>query len=249
MKKIIISFLFIATTFYVSAQKAKVGGSTGSTTSNTGNSGSTLSNFTNDEAGSAIKEALTKGVSNAVDVVSLKDGYFKNNLIKIPFPPEVKTVETTLRQVGAGKIVDKVVVSLNRAAEDAAKAAKPIFINSIKQLTVTDAMNIVTGSQQDAATNFLKRTTNDQLLQAFKPAIKKSLDKTYATKYWREATTRYNRIPLVKKVNTDLTDYTTRKALDGLFIMIAKEENKIRQDPKAFGSNVIDKVFGGLLGK
>jgi hypothetical protein len=215
----------------------------------TAGSSSSTTKFTEVEAADAIKEALTKGVSNGVDIVSKPDGYFKNQFIKIPFPKEADIVESTLRSVGAGALADKVIESLNRAAEDAAQAAKPIFINSIKQMTVVDAMNIVTGSQQDAATQFLQRTTNNQLVSAFKPAIKNSLDKTYATKYWKEATTRYNKIPFVRKVNTDLPDYTTKKALDGLFYMIAQEEKKIRQNPKAFGSNIIDKVFGSILGK
>lgn len=249
MKTLLLSLAVCFSTVLVYAQR--IGTTSGSNTSNTTtNSGSgLLGNITNDEAGNAIKEVLTKGVSSAVDIVSVKDGYFRNNLIKIPFPKEAEVVESTLRRVGAGQMADRVIESLNRAAEDAAQAAKPILVNSIKQLTVVDAMNIVTGSQQDAATRFLQRTTNEQLVSAFKPAIKKSLDKTLATKYWKEATTRYNKVPMVRKVNTDLTDYTTRKALDGLFVMISKEEEKIRQNPKAFGSNVVDKVFGGLLGK
>jgi hypothetical protein len=210
-------------------------------------SGSSKPKFTEADAAAAIKEALTKGAVNAVNTVGVKDGYFKNQFIKIPFPPEAKAVENTLRQVGAGQLADRVIESLNRAAEDAAQAAKPIFINAIKQLTVTDAINIVTGSQRDAATRFLQRTTTNQLITAFKPAIKNSLDKTLATKYWAEATTRYNKVPFVKKVNTDLPDYTTRKALDGLFYMIAKEEAKIRQNPKQYGSTIIDKVFGAVF--
>jgi hypothetical protein len=247
MKKIFLISLFLLVTITFSiAQKVGTGKSTTNTTTTKSNP---ISNITNDEAGSAIKEALNKGVSTAVDIVGKKDGYWKNNLIKIPFPQEANVVANTLRKVGAGVMVDRVTESLNRAAEDAAQAAKPILINSIKQITVTDAINIIKGSQKDAATRFLQRTAGTQLIAAFKPAIKKSLDKTLATKYWKEATTRYNRVPLVKKVNTDLADYTTRKALDGLFVMVGKEEEKIRQNPKAFGSNIIDKVFGGLLGK
>jgi hypothetical protein len=247
MKKIFITLTVALSVYTVNAQK--IGTGTGAKTNTNNTATSVLSNITNDDAGAAIKEVLIKGVSSGVDIVSVKDGYFKNSLIKIPFPQEVQVVESTLRRVGAGKIADRVIESLNRAAEDAAQAAKPIFINSIKQLTVTDAMNIVTGSQQDAATQFLKRTTSEQIIAAFKPSIKKSLDKTHATKYWKEATSRYNKVPMVRKVNTDLTDYTTRKALEGLFVMVAKEEGKIRQNPKAFGSGLIDKVFGGLLGK
>jgi len=255
--KTLISFCIAVTLFFsakhLTAQvtKAKTGSSTGTNTepTNTGSNVISSLGFSEADAGSAIKEALSKGVANAVDVVSVKDGYFKNQFIKIPFPPEAVKVEKALRQVGAGAMADKVIESLNRAAEDAAQAAKPIFINAIKQITVVDAINIVTGSQQDAATKFLQKTTSPQLVTAFKPAIKKSLDKTYATKYWREATVRYNKIPMVKKVNTDLPDYTTKKALDGLFYMISKEEVKIRQNPKQFGSNIIDKVFGGILKK
>lgn len=244
--------LFLIACFsIVSSNAQKIGTTSGSNnqSSTTSSSSGLLGSFSNDEAVTAIKEVLSKGVTNAVNVVGVKDGYFKNNLIKIPFPKEAEIVESTLRREGAGKMADRVIESLNRAAEDAAQAAKPILVNSIKQLTVTDAMNIVTGSQQDAATQFLKRTTTEQLVTAFKPSIKKSLDKTLATKYWKEATSLYNKVPMVRKVNTDLADYTTRKALDGLFIMISKEEGKIRQDPKAFGSNIVDKVFGGLLGK
>lgn len=212
-----------------------------------GSSGRATSKFSESEAVSAIREALSKGVVSAVNTVGVKDGYFKNQLIKIPFPPDAKVVETSLRQVGAGRLADQVVESLNRAAEDAAQAAKPIFLEAIKKLTITDAVAIVSGSQPDAATRYLQRATTQQLIAAFKPAIKNSLDKTMATKYWAEATTRYNKLPLVKKVNTDLPDYVTRKALDGLFLMIAKEEATIRQQPRQYGSNIIEKVFGAVL--
>jgi hypothetical protein len=256
MKKFILFFAaaaFCMNSFIACAQFKSIEKATGvklpSGTTTSGNKSSSSTSFTEGEAGDAIKEALMKGIANGVDIVSKPDGYFKNQFIKIPFPKEAEIVESTLRSVGAGAMADKVIESLNRAAEDAAQAAKPIFINSIKQLTVVDAMNIVTGSQQDAATQFLKRTTNTQLVSAFKPAIKKSLDKMYATKYWKEATTRYNKIPLVKKVNTDLPDYTTKKALDGLFYMVAQEEKKIRANPKAFGSSILDKVFGSVLKK
>ncbi len=229
--------------FSYTAQAQKIGSGITTTTTNITNS----LGFSEADAAAAIKEALNKGVANAVNTVSVKDGYFRNQFIKIPFPPEAQTVASTLRQVGAGSMVDRVVESLNRAAEDAAQAAKPIFIDAIKQMTVMDAVNIVTGSQRDAATQFLQRSTSNNLLAAFKPAIQRSLDKTLATRYWNEATSRYNRVPFVRKVNTDLADYTTRKALDGLFFMIGKEEEKIRQNPKQYGSNTIDKVFGSIL--
>lgn len=253
----------------VAAQKVPMGtgGNTGNTNTNTNtqtspntggksNLGGVLEqvtggnnsavNFTQGEAAEAIKEALTKGITAGVNKVSVTDGFFKNAAIKIPFPKEVKVVETTLRQIGLGSLIDNFVLSLNRAAESAAKQATPIFINSIKQLTITDAVNIVSNKQPDAATRFLERTTTEQLVTAFKPSIKTALDKSLATKYWKDITTRYNKIPFVNKVNTDLPDYATRKAITGLFYMVAQEEAKIRKDPKASASSIIDKVFGSI---
>jgi hypothetical protein len=202
--------------------------------------------FTQSEAADAIKEALTKGAVNGVDLVSVTDGYFKNPKIKIPFPKEAEVVASTLRKAGMGSLVDKTVLALNRAAEGAAKEAKPIFINSIKQLTVQDAVNIVSGTQQDAATRFLERSTTEPLVSAFKPSIKTALDKSLATRYWKDCMTTYNRIPFVRKINPDLPDYVTRKAISGLFYMISLEEAKIRKDPLARSTDLLKKVFGSL---
>lgn len=259
-----------------SAQKTTMGGSTGTSTgtttqttgSSTGSTGSTsggkggigtviqtvtgatsgssTANFTQTEAANAIKEALSKGITAGVNKVSVTDGFFKNNFIKIPFPKDAKAVETTLRQIGLGSMIDNLVLSLNRAAESAAKQATPIFLNSIKQMTINDAIAIVSNKQTDAATRFLEKTTTEQLVVAFKPSIKAALDKTLATKYWKDIMTRYNKIPFVSKVNTDLPDYATRKAISGLFYMVAQEEAKIRKDPKAAASSIIEKVFGSI---
>ena len=204
----------------------------------------TSGGFTQDEAGQAIKEALTKGVTHGVDLVSVTDGYFKNPSIKIPFPPEAQKVESALRSAGMGNMIDNAVESFNHAAENAAKSATNIFINAIKQMTINDAISIVNNQQQDAATQFLKRTTTDQLVAAFKPTIKDALDKVNATKYWSDIMTQYNRIPFVSKVETDLPEYVTRKAIDGLFFMVAQEEAKIRKDPMAQTSALLKKVFG-----
>lgn len=203
----------------------------------------TGSNFSQKEAADATKEALSNGTGNAVKLVNIKDGYFKNPEIKIPFPPELKNAESKLRSAGFGKKVDNVVLSINRAAEDAGKDAKPIFLNAIKSLTITDAINIVKG-QNDAATSFLKQTSTAELTNKFKPNIKTSLDKVGATKYWSEIITLYNKLPLVKKINPDLAQYVTGKAIDGLFVMVAKEELKIRKDPMAQTSDLLKKVFG-----
>jgi hypothetical protein len=196
-----------------------------------------------EEVAEGLKEALTKGISKGSDLVSQLDGYFKNPEIKIPFPPEVKNVETKLRQIGLGSEVDKFVLTLNRAAEDAAKEAKPIFVTAIKSMTIQDAWAILRG-EQNAATNYLKRTTSVQLKDKFKPVVQNSLNKVNATKYYKDLVTRYNKIPLVQKVNPDLDDYATDRAIEGLFTMIAKEEKNIRQDPLARTSELLKKVFG-----
>lgn len=189
-----------------------------------------------------LKQALEFGIGNGSDLVSKTDGYFKNTKIKIPFPPEAKKVETTLRDIGLGSEIDKVVLSLNRAAEDAAKGAKPIFISAIKQMTIKDAMNILKGTD-NAATEYLRKTTSNDLRTAFQPVIKNSLDKVSATKYWSDIITRYNKIPLVQKVNPDLGAFVTEKALDGLFYVVAQEEAKIRKDPLARVTELLKKVF------
>ncbi|MBL7839077.1 MAG: DUF4197 domain-containing protein [Cyclobacteriaceae bacterium] len=195
-----------------------------------------------EEVASGLKEALTKGTAKGTDEVSKTDGYFKNPEIKIPFPPEVQQVETTLRKMGMNKQVDEFVLSLNRAAEDAAKEAKPIFIDAIKKMTIQDAWSILKG-EDDAATKYLDKTTSPQLKEKFKPIIKASLDKVNATKYYKDLITAYNKVPLVKKVNPELDTYATDKATDGLFVMIAKEEKNIRQNPGARTTDLLKKVF------
>lgn len=199
--------------------------------------------LTTAEVAEGLKEALIKGISNGSDLVSQLDGYFKNPDIKIPFPPDVKRVEDKLRQVGLGSEVDKFVMTLNRGAEDAAKEAKPIFITAIKSMTIQDAWGILKGSD-NAATEYLQRTTSAQLKEKFKPVIKNSLDKVSATKYYSNIVTTYNKIPLVEKVNPALDDYATDKAIEGLFVMIAREEKSIRQDPVARTTDLLKKVFG-----
>lgn len=199
--------------------------------------------LTTAEVAEGLKEALINGISKGSDQVSQLDGYFKNPEIKIPFPPDVKKVENTLRDIGLGSEVDKFIVTLNRGAEDAAKEAKPIFISAIKSMTIDDAWGILKGNQ-DAATQYLKRTTSAQLKEKFKPVIQNSLNKVNATKYYSDLVTRYNKIPTVEKVNPNLDDYATDKAIEGLFLMIAKEEKTIREDPVARTTDLLKKVFG-----
>ena len=201
------------------------------------------SGYSEQEAGEGIKEALINGITKGVAEVSQLDGYFGNPKIKIPIPPDAQKVETQLRNMGLGSEVDKAILSINRAAEDAAIEAKPIFVAAIRSLTFEDAINIVTG-EQNAATKYLERTTTNPLTEKFEPIIAASLEKVNATKYWEDVIGTYNKIPLVQDLNPDLTSYVTQKALEGLFHMIAKEELAIRQDPVARTSAILKKVFG-----
>ncbi|MBX2899840.1 MAG: DUF4197 domain-containing protein [Cyclobacteriaceae bacterium] len=201
--------------------------------------------LTTAEVGDGLKEALIKGISNGSDIVSQLDGYFKNPEIKIPFPPDVKKVEDRLRQLGLGGEVDKFVLTLNRGAEEAAKEAKPIFISAIKQMTIEDAWGILKG-EENAATQYLQRTTTAQLKEKFSPVVQSALNKVNATKYYGDLVTRYNSIPTVQKVNPDLNDYATDMAIQGLFTMIAKEEKNIRQDPVARTTDLLKRVFGSI---
>lgn len=199
--------------------------------------------LTQSEIGAGLKEALTVGVSKGADLVSKENGYLNNPKIKIPFPPDVQRIETTLRNVGLGGQVDKFVEALNHGAEQAANEAKPIFIAAIRQMTITDALSILKG-EQDAATQYLKKTTTNELTQKFMPVVEKALAQTQATQYYGDLATTYNKIPLTKKVNPDLKGYATEMAINGLFLMIAEEEAKIRKDPVARTTDLLKRVFG-----
>lgn len=189
-----------------------------------------------------LKEALIKGISTGADLSSQLDGYFKNPEIKIPFPPEVKKVEDKLRQIGLSNEVDRFVLTLNRGAEEAAKEAKPIFIAAIRSMTIQDAWGILKG-ESNAATEYLKRVTSAQLKEKFKPVIQQALSKVNATKYYGDIVNSYNQIPFVQDVNPNLDDYATEKAMEGLFIMIAREEKSIRENPAARTTELLRRVF------
>ncbi len=198
-------------------------------------------NLSNGEIVQGLKEALRVGTDSATFHLALLDGFYGDDMIRIVMPTEAKKVEKTLRDVGFGQTVDKAIVSMNRAAEDATKYAGDIFLNAIKQMTVQDALGILKGNDF-AATDYLKRTTTAQLTVAFKPVISHSLDYVNATKYWKEVFTVYNRFSN-NPVNTDLTDYVTQKTLDGLFYHIGLQEQKIRKDPVARVTDILKKVF------
>ncbi|MBA4853582.1 DUF4197 domain-containing protein [Emticicia sp. BO119] len=201
--------------------------------------------LTNDEVISGLKQALQVGINKGADSASRLNGYFLNPMIKIPFPPEVQKVETALRKVGLGGEVDKFVMALNRGAEEAAKEAKPIFINAILSMNFSDAWAILRG-EKNAATMYLKRTTSEQLIAAFSPVVEKALQKTQATRYYSDLANTYNRLPFVQKVNPDLKLYATEKAIDGLFILVENEEAKIRENPWARTTDLLKKVFGSI---
>lgn len=202
-----------------------------------------MGNPTTLEIGQGIKQALEIGTSQGADRLSSKDGFLGNMAIKILFPPEAQKVENTLRSLGLNSLCDNVITSLNRAAEDAAREAKPIFISAIKEMTITDATNILLGNQ-DAATQYFKRVTTAQLMEKFSPVITNSLSKVGATKYWGDVVNRYNTIPLVTPINADLSEYVAQKAIDGLFLEIAQEELKIRGNLGARSTPLLQKVFG-----
>lgn len=206
--------------------------------------GSGGSNLTNSEIIAGLKQALEIGSNNAGSQLSTLNGYFGNQLIKILMPPEVRQVEQTLRSIGMGGEVDKAILAMNRAAEDAAQKAAPIFVDAIRTITIQDGLGILRGGN-GAATNYLKGRTTQQLTNAFRPVIENSLRKVDATKYWSQVFTIYNRLPTTRtKVNPDLTGYVTERALNGLFVTVEQEENKIRQNPSARVTDLLRKVFG-----
>lgn len=223
------------------------GGGSGTSTSTTPTTGS--GSVTQSDALQAVLQLLKTGVTAAVTKVAVQDGFYGNPEIKIPLPPALQQAGSMLTSYGAGALVDKLVLQLNRSAEQSATLATPIFVNSLTQITPNDAVNIITGSQQDAATQFLKRTTTEQLVVAFKPKVQQVLDQTKTSAAYSEVINLYNKIPFVSKVSADLPDYVTRKALDGLFVMVGKEEAKIRQNPAAAGSSILSKVLGSVLGQ
>ncbi len=198
---------------------------------------------TTNEVVAGLKEALIQGISKGSEQASKIDGYLKNPEIKIPFPPEIQEVEERLRQIGLGSEVDKFVTTLNRGAERAALEAKPIFIAAIKSMTIEDAWNILKG-ENDAATQYLQRTTSDALKDKFRPIIKSSLEEVNATKYYDDLVNTYNKIPLVRKVDPELDNYATDKAIEGLFYLVAQEEANIRENPVARTTELLRKVFG-----
>lgn len=198
------------------------------------------------EAGEGIKEALSQGLAGAVLKLNKEDGFFKDAIYKILVPEDAQKIANTLRDIGFGSMVDKAILQINRGAEDAAGYAKPIFVNAIKNMSIQDAIGLVRNGDT-SATHFFREKTTTQLIAAFTPVIKSSLDKVDATKYYGDMVNKYNSIPFVKKINPDLTSYVTMKATNALFDLVAKEEKNIRNNFAARTTDLLKKVFGGLL--
>jgi hypothetical protein len=191
-----------------------------------------------------LKEALDIGTQNAVKKVSREDGYFGNLNIKIPVPEKLEDAEKLLRKVGMDDRVDAFILSMNRAAEKAAPQAVDIFVGAIRDMTVVDAYGIVKGDET-AATSYFMDKTSDNLYGLFKPVVTDSMAQVGVVRSYKRMMDKYNSIPFVKKIDVDLEDYVTDEALDGLFFMVGEEEKKIRKDPAARVTELLQKVFGG----
>lgn len=189
-----------------------------------------------------LKEALNKGVTEQVSKLTATDGFLKNKMVKIMMPGDLQKVDKTLRKMGMGSLADDGIKSLNRAAEDAVKEATPIFVAAIKSMSIKDAKNILLG-KDNAATSYLETSTSTSLYAKFLPVVKESIGKVGADKIWNGIISKYNGLPLVSKVNPDINDYVTNKAMEGVFKMIAVEEKNIRTDLSSRTSPLLKKVF------
>ena len=200
--------------------------------------------LTNDEVIRGLREALNVGTNNSTTSASKADGFYKNPLVFIPFPPEAEKIKNTVSNLGMQKQVDEFVMTMNRAAEEASKEAAPVFLEAIKGMSITDGFKILKGAD-NAATTYLHDKTTTDLNTKFTPIIKKAIEKVEVTKYWNPIITTYNKIPGIEKQNPNLEQYITLKALEGLFKLVADEEKKIRKDPLAQVTALLKRVFGG----
>ena len=227
------------------AAAAKAAAAKTTTTKTTTPAPAPLPPLTQDQASAGVKEALNKGIVKAVQFASEPDGFNLNDDIHIPTPPDLEIVKSTVgRLPGMTTLFTQLETQLNRAAEAAAPKAKDIFLNALANISITDALTLVTSSSTDAATQFLRKSTQAQLITAFHPDIEAAIDQVGAGRAYATITNNYNKIPLMTPVNLSLADYTTQKAVDGLFILLANEEAKIRKNPAARTSDILKTVFG-----
>ncbi|MCX6293995.1 MAG: DUF4197 domain-containing protein [Sphingobacteriales bacterium] len=245
MQKLILFLALSISINVANAQKKKIGKATKVIQSVVKKTTETIANVNQpslDEVVKGLKEALSIGADSSIKKLSIADGFFKNAAIKILMPPEAVKVESSLRKVGAGKLVDDAILTMNRAAESATADVKDIFFEAIKNMTINDGMKILKGDSI-AATRYLKSATTTQLTQKIRPIVEVALKKVNATKYWSDVFKEYNRFS-IKKVNPDLNAFVTEKTIEGLFFSIGEEEQKIRKDPAAQVTDLLKKVFG-----
>jgi hypothetical protein len=237
MKKLIVLSLVVAS-FYTQAQTIK-----GLKDKVKATTAASKGGLTNEEVIKGLKEALTVGTNNSASLASKLDGYYKNPKIFIPWPSEARDMKTKLTQMGFSQKIQEFEMSLNRAAEEAALKAAPIFVNAVTGMSVQDGFAILKGADT-AATNYLRKSTYASLKEQFTPVVKEAIEKVKVTSYWLPLANAYNKLPLVKKQNPNLDEYVTDKAINGLMTLIADEEIKIRKDPAARVSELLKKVFG-----
>ena len=217
---------------------------------NTDGSGTvTAPKLTNDEVIAGLKEALTIGIKNGANLASMTDGFFKNDIIKLPFPEDAIAIKERAIDLGLQGQVDKIELTLNRAAEEASKKAAPIFVDAIKNMSIADGFAILKGGD-NAATNFLKQNTTDKLVAAFSPVVQNAIETVKLTEYWNPVASKYNlyaKLAGKPEINADLNQYVTSKGIDGLFYMVEQEEKKIRKYPVAQLTDLLKKVFGSVM--
>lgn len=232
--------LFMASCAELSTVATQVASMASTTTTNQSLSSSDIAK--------GLKEALVVGAQTSTQNASLVDGFYKNERLFIEFPPEAEKVKNTLIKAGFTKQVDEFTLTLNRAAEEASKTAKPILVDAITKMTIADAVSILKGTD-DAATQYLRKTTSNQLTTAFKPLVRKAISKVKLTSYWEPIANTYNKLTILtggQAVNPNLEDYITQKTIDGLFVLIADEEKNIRQNPAARVTDILKRVFGSI---
>ena len=217
---------------------------------NTDGSGTaTAPKLTNEEVIAGLKEALTIGIQNGANLASMTDGFFKNDIIKLPFPEDAIKIKEKALELGLDAQVNKIELTLNRAAEEASKKAAPIFVDAIKNMSIADGFAILRGGD-NAATNFLKQNTTDKLVAAFSPVVQNAIETVKLTQYWDPVASKYNvfaKLTGKPEINPDLNQYVTTKGIDGLFYMVEQEEKKIRKDPVAQVTDLLKKVFGSVM--
>jgi len=204
-----------------------------------------LDDISNRDAVNGLKEAIVRSSQTAVARLGVENGFFGNDRVKIPLPPSLRRLEAVIRSIGMSPHADELVLRMNRAAEAAVPEAKTLLVDAVKKMSVQDAKGILTGGE-DAATQYFKRTTSESLTKRFQPIVKKAMQKVKLAEKYDEIAASGAKLGLVKDEDAQLEDYVTRKALDGLFVVIAEEEKKVRQDPARVASAILRKVFGAV---